>query len=72
MTQQTRRSFLAAAAFGALLAAAPAFAQAPAGKLVLYTSQPEKDAAQTTAAFKKAYPNVEVVPERKISTSTLG
>ena len=60
MMTQTRRKFIMAAAFGALIAAAPAFAQAPSGKLTLYTSQPEKDAAQTTAAFKKAYPSVEV------------
>ena len=55
----TRRRFarhgLMMTAAAALLAAAPAFAQAPSGKLVLYTSQPEKDATQTVAAFKKAY-----------------
>ena len=28
--------------------------KAPKGKLVLYTSQPERDAAQTVAAFKQA------------------
>ena len=50
----TRRRFtrhgLMMTAAAALLAAAPAFAQAPSGKLVLYTSQPEKDATQTVAA----------------------
>lgn len=68
----TRRSLVGAAAFGALLAAGPAFAQAPSGKLVLYTSQPEKDAAQTTAAFKKAYPNVEVEIFRSGTTEVMG
>ena len=57
----TRRRFarhgLMMTAAAALLAAAPAFAQAPTGKLVLYTSQPEKDATQTVAAFKKAGDN---------------
>lgn len=50
-----------------LLAAAlalpePAGAQSglPAGKLVLYTSQPDRDAAQTVAEFRKAHPGVEV------------
>lgn len=68
---QTRRS-LVIAALGGLLAASPAFAQEPAGKLVLYTSQPEKDAAQTTAAFKKAYPKVEVEIFRSGTTEVMG
>ena len=69
---QTRRKFVMAAAFGALLAAGPAFAQAPSGKLVLYTSQPEKDAAQTIAAFKKAYPSVDVDIFRSGTTEVMG
>ena len=68
---QTRRS-LVIAALGGLLVASPAFAQEPAGKLVLYTSQPEKDAAQTIAAFKKAYPNVEVDIFRSGTTEVMG
>jgi iron(III) transport system substrate-binding protein len=68
---QTRRS-LVIAALGGLLVASPAFAQEPAGKLVLYTSQPEKDAAQTTAAFKKAYPKVEVEIFRSGTTEVMG
>ncbi|MBN9468706.1 MAG: ABC transporter substrate-binding protein [Bosea sp.] len=68
---QTRRS-LVIAALGGFLAVSPAFAQAPAGKLVLYTSQPEKDAAQTTAAFKKAYPKVEVEIFRSGTTEVMG
>jgi iron(III) transport system substrate-binding protein len=68
----TRRNFVIAAAFGALIASSPALAQAPSGKLVLYTSQPEKDAAQTTAAFKKAYPNVDVEIFRSGTTEVMG
>src|SRR5689334_10440753 len=49
-----------------------AMAQAPSGKLVLYTSQPERDAAQTVAAFKKAYPNVEVDVFRSGTTEVMG
>lgn len=39
---------------------ATAASAAPTGKLVLYTSQPERDAAQTVAAFNKAHPGVTV------------
>ena len=46
--------------------------QAPGGKLVLYTSQPERDAAQTVAAFKKAYPGVEVEVFRSGTTEVMG
>jgi len=40
--------------------ASVASAQGAKGKLVLYTSQPERDAGQTVAAFKRANPGVEV------------
>ena len=40
--------------------AGTALAQAPSGKLVLYTSQPQKDAQETIAAFTKAVPGVQV------------
>lgn len=45
-----------------LLALGPSIlgAQDTAGKLVLYTSQPNEDAQQTVDAFKAAHPNVEV------------
>jgi len=46
-------------------------AQAPSGKLVLYTSQPERDAAQTVAAFRKVYPNVEVDVFRSGTTEVM-
>ncbi len=48
---------LAGLALATLLAAG---AHAASGKLVLYTSQPNKDAQQTVDAFRKAHPDVEV------------
>ena len=44
----------------ALATPTSAMAQAPRGKIVLYTSQPERDASQTVAAYRKSYPDVEV------------
>lgn len=35
-------------------------AQQPAGRLVLYTSQPQQDAQQTVDAFRRVHPNVQV------------
>ena len=58
-----RTTFAAiAAAVAALLLGQPAHAaqDAPAGKLVLYTSQLEADAKQTVDAFKAKNPGVEV------------
>ena len=77
MNVASRRSFLAAlgltaTALVAALAPLPAAAQAPAGKLVLYTSQPERDASQTVAAFRKAYPGVEVDVFRSGTTEVMG
>ena len=42
------------------VAAMGAHAQGAKGRLVLYTSQPERDAGQTVAAFKRANPGVDV------------
>jgi len=67
----SRRSILALAGLGATLAFGSALAQAPSGKLVLYNSQPERDAAQTVAAFRKAYPNVEVDVFRSGTTEVM-
>ena len=54
MIDSTRRRLAAFATLAALaIAAGPLSAQAPAGKLVLYTSQPERDASQTVAAFRQ-------------------
>lgn len=52
--------------------ALPAAAQGPAGTLVLYTSQPERDAARTVAGFKAAYPGVEVEIFRSGTTEVMG
>jgi len=68
----SRRNVILAALAAAILGAASAAAQAPGGKLVLYTSQPERDAAQTVAAFKKAQPGVEVDVFRSGTTEVMG
>jgi len=72
MINVSRRNLIVAALCGAVLAAGGVSAQAPAGKLTLYTSQPERDAAQTVAGFKKAYPNVEVDVFRSGTTEVMG
>jgi iron(III) transport system substrate-binding protein len=69
MFSRLRRSLLAFALFAGIAAAANA--QAPSGKLVLYTSQPERDAAQTVAAFRKVYPGVEVDVFRSGTTEVM-
>jgi len=66
------RPIVVIAALAALTAAGSAIGQGPAGKLVLYTSQPERDAAQTVSAFKKANPNVEVEVFRSGTTEVMG
>jgi iron(III) transport system substrate-binding protein len=70
MLDRLRRTTLVLAT--AAWAAGAALAQAPSGKLVLYTSQPERDATQTVAAFRKAYPNVEVDVFRSGTTEVMG
>jgi len=72
MTLVSRRNVILAALCTAVLGAGSAAAQAPGGKLVLYTSQPERDAAQTVAAFKKAQPGVEVDVFRSGTTEVMG
>jgi iron(III) transport system substrate-binding protein len=72
MTAAWHRRFVVIAALAASAIAGPAIAQAPGGKLVLYTSQPERDAAQTVGAFKKAYPGVEVEVFRSGTTEVMG
>lgn len=56
----------------ALIASSFAVAQGARGKLVLYTSQPERDAAQTVAAFRKSNPGVEVELFRSGTTEVMG
>ncbi len=53
-------SILSTITTGVLAAAITASAQAASGKLVVYTSQPNKDAAQTVEAFQKANPGIDV------------
>lgn len=52
-------------------AAGTAVAQGAKGKLVLYTSQPERDAAQTVAAFKRVNPGVDVEIFRSGTTEVM-
>jgi iron(III) transport system substrate-binding protein len=47
-------------------------AQGAKGKLVLYTSQPERDATQTVAGFRQANPDVEVEVFRSGTTEVMG
>ena len=65
-------SIVAAALVAAVFAVGPVPAQDLKGKLVLYTSQPERDAAQTVAAFKRAQPGVEVEVFRSGTTEVMG
>jgi iron(III) transport system substrate-binding protein len=67
----TRRCFGAIAGGLAAAAASPAFAQGATGKLVLYTSQPDRDAQQTIAGFRKANPGVEVEVFRSGTTEVM-
>jgi iron(III) transport system substrate-binding protein len=58
------------AACALALVAGPLHAQ-PAGKLVLYTSQPDRDAQQTIDAFRKKNPGVEVEIFRSGTTEVM-
>ncbi len=62
---------LGALGVAAAIATGSAMAQAPGGKLVLYTSQPERDASQTVAAFRKVNPGVEVEVFRSGTTEVM-
>ncbi|TMG99239.1 MAG: extracellular solute-binding protein [Betaproteobacteria bacterium] len=72
MNVVSRRTFIVAAVAAFVFTAVPATAQVPSGKLVLYTSQPERDASQTVAAFKKTYPGVDVDVFRSGTTEVMG
>lgn len=68
----TRRTFGALLGSAAIAGASSAQAQAPTpSKLVLYTSQPDKDANQTVAGFKRLYPSVEVEIFRSGTTEVM-
>ncbi len=64
-----RKPLIAGVAVAAALAASTAFAAS--GKLVLYTSQPDKDAARTVAAFNKLHPDVSVEIFRSGTTEVM-
>ncbi|HZS33576.1 MAG TPA: ABC transporter substrate-binding protein [Methylomirabilota bacterium] len=59
------------AALVVALVAPAAGGAAPAGKLVLYTSQPDRDAAQTVQGFRAHAPQVEVEVFRSGTTEVL-
>jgi iron(III) transport system substrate-binding protein len=72
MRSQSRRSFVIATGALAIVIAGTAGAQEVKGKLVLYTSQPERDAAQTVAAFRRVQPGVDVEVFRSGTTEVMG
>ncbi len=71
MSAGWHRTFVLIVGLAAALVAAGTAGQVAKGKLVLYTSQPERDAAQTVSAFKKAYPGVEVEVFRSGTTEVM-
>ena len=54
-----------------VLAAQSALAQAPSGRLVVYTSQPQTDAQATVDAFRRVHPGVEVSFSRDGTTQLM-
>ena len=72
MKLHSRRAFLFATIAIAVAGWGPADAQEAKGKLVLYTSQPERDASQTVAAFRRVQPNVDVEIFRSGTTEVMG
>ncbi|HKF73144.1 MAG TPA: ABC transporter substrate-binding protein [Stellaceae bacterium] len=58
-------------AIAAVLALLSAAAQAQSGKLTLYTSQPDRIAAETVAAFNKQHPGVTVETFRSGTTEVM-
>ena len=69
MSTTRRRLLLAGILCTSVFAAGAAHAQS--GRLVLYTSQPDKDAAQTVAAFRQVHPGVEVEIFRSGTTEVM-
>ena len=72
MNALSRRTFVAAALVATAWFGGPAVAQDVKGKLVLYTSQPERDAAQTVAAFRRVHAGVDVEVFRSGTTEVMG
>jgi iron(III) transport system substrate-binding protein len=58
-------------AFALLLGLLPAAAHAQSGKLTLYTSQPDRIAAETVAAFNKRHPEIAVETFRSGTTEVM-
>lgn len=71
MKVSLHRAFHVALAVLTLAVASVAGAQGAKGRLMLYTSQPERDATQTVAAFKRANPGVEVDVFRSGTTEVM-
>ena len=71
MVNATHRALALCAGVVLSLVAGAAVAQGAKGKLVLYTSQPERDASQTVAAFKRANPGVDVEIFRSGTTEVM-
>jgi iron(III) transport system substrate-binding protein len=73
MTVLDRRSFAALSGAGLATALLPRpVAAQVSGRLMLYTSQPERDANQTVAGFRRLHPNVEVDIYRSGTTEVMG
>ena len=72
MNVVSRSILIMGALVAVVLGANPIAAQEAKGKLVLYTSQPERDATQTVAAFKRAQPGVDVEVFRSGTTEVMG
>jgi len=69
MMKRAIRTFLISM-LAAVLGAAPAIAQT-GGKLVLYTSQPDRDAQRTVEGFRKKHPGVDVEIFRSGTTEVM-
>jgi iron(III) transport system substrate-binding protein len=69
MMKRAIRTFLISM-LAAMLGAAPALAQT-GGKLVLYTSQPDRDAQRTVEGFKKTHPGIDVEIFRSGTTEVM-
>lgn len=65
------RALAALVVLAAAVPGGPPPARAQTGKLVLYTSQPDRDAAQTVEGFRKAAPQVDVEVFRSGTTEVM-
>lgn len=65
------RTVVLLTALAALVVLGPCAGAAQSGKLVLYTSQPDRDAAQTVEGFRQKHPGVEVEIFRSGTTEVM-